>query len=705
MAKQLKLRRGTTSQHSSFTGAEGEVTVDTTKDTLVVHDGSTAGGTPLAKESDIPSGYTHPNHSGEVTSTGDGATVIADNIVDEANLKVSNSPTNGQFLSAQSGNTGGLTWADASASPDGSSTTVQFNDNGSFGGEWALRFNKTTQKLYATYFEGDGSSLTNLPTGLVKSFGTNIHGGENYGFSGYNLASGADRNTLIGNLAGYELTTGDHNTFIGSEAGYKYTTSNMSTAIGYKALYNTTGGANTAIGPEAIMGASSGATGTDNTAVGYMSMRSLTSGTYNSALGESSLFQVTSGQHNVGIGYYAGFNITSGNNNIAIGQQSLDALTSGSHSIAIGSNAGGSSVTGQNNIFLGSYCGATLGGSAGYNVLIGPQSIYGGGTAAASRTATGNSCLGWQNFFEMTTGNYNTAVGYESSRLVSTGSYNVTVGYQSYRDGVNTGSRNIAIGPWCMKEGTVTGADNVAMGNGALKKCTSGENNVAIGTVAGENSTTASNNTLVGRYAGNDITTGGANACFGHFAGQKITTTEKNTCLGGQAGMEITTGANNTCVGYNAGYTGTNDLTTGDNNVIVGYQTSPSSSTVNNEITLGNTSSSTLRCNTQTISSLSDRRDKTDINTLDLGLSFINALNPVKFKWETRDGNGKDGTYEAGFIAQDFQQIQKDNDADYLGLVMDENPDRLEASYGKLVPMLVQAVKELSAKVKALEAK
>ena len=52
MAKLLKLRRGTTSQHSSFTGAEGEVTVDTTKDTLVVHDGSTAGGVPLAKESD-----------------------------------------------------------------------------------------------------------------------------------------------------------------------------------------------------------------------------------------------------------------------------------------------------------------------------------------------------------------------------------------------------------------------------------------------------------------------------------------------------------------------------------------------------------------------------------------------------------------------------------------------------------------------------
>ena len=40
----LQLRRGTTAQHATFTGAEGEVTVNTTKDTLVVHDNSTAGG-------------------------------------------------------------------------------------------------------------------------------------------------------------------------------------------------------------------------------------------------------------------------------------------------------------------------------------------------------------------------------------------------------------------------------------------------------------------------------------------------------------------------------------------------------------------------------------------------------------------------------------------------------------------------------------
>ena len=46
----IQQRRGTTVEHSTFTGLAGEITVDTTKKTIVVHDGSTAGGIPLAKE-------------------------------------------------------------------------------------------------------------------------------------------------------------------------------------------------------------------------------------------------------------------------------------------------------------------------------------------------------------------------------------------------------------------------------------------------------------------------------------------------------------------------------------------------------------------------------------------------------------------------------------------------------------------------------
>lgn len=55
MSIAVKLRRGTTVEHASFTGLEAEITVDTTKDTIVVHDGVTAGGIPLAKASEIPS--------------------------------------------------------------------------------------------------------------------------------------------------------------------------------------------------------------------------------------------------------------------------------------------------------------------------------------------------------------------------------------------------------------------------------------------------------------------------------------------------------------------------------------------------------------------------------------------------------------------------------------------------------------------------
>ncbi len=75
MAKLLKLRRGTTSDHNSFTGAEGEVTVDTTKDSLVVHDGSTQGGHPIAKSSDLPNLASYATLSG-ATFTGN---VLIDN--------------------------------------------------------------------------------------------------------------------------------------------------------------------------------------------------------------------------------------------------------------------------------------------------------------------------------------------------------------------------------------------------------------------------------------------------------------------------------------------------------------------------------------------------------------------------------------------------------------------------------------------------
>ena len=51
MATQIQFRRGTTSQNATFTGANGEVIVDTVKWTMVVHDGSTAGGYEMVNTS------------------------------------------------------------------------------------------------------------------------------------------------------------------------------------------------------------------------------------------------------------------------------------------------------------------------------------------------------------------------------------------------------------------------------------------------------------------------------------------------------------------------------------------------------------------------------------------------------------------------------------------------------------------------------
>ena len=132
MSIEVQLRRGTAAENAAFTGQEGELVYTTDTKDLYVHDGSTAGGTVVgsltgiaddsitfAKIEEIPANtilgnntggssdiielttaqtrtllnvadgannYSHPNHTGEVTSTGDGATVIANGVVDSDNL-------------------------------------------------------------------------------------------------------------------------------------------------------------------------------------------------------------------------------------------------------------------------------------------------------------------------------------------------------------------------------------------------------------------------------------------------------------------------------------------------------------------------------------------------------------------------------------------------------------------------------------------
>ena len=457
--------------------------------------------------------YTHPNHSGEVTSTGDGAQVIASNVVDEDNLKISNAGTNGQYLQKQSGNTGGLTWADA-------------------GG------------------------------GVDSDAQQNTVGGTNAGdsFTG----TDANDNTLFGYDAGTAITSADGNVCIGSEAGKSLTTAAYSVVVGHDALKSCT-------------------TSAKNVAIGWQSQENVT-----------------------------------GSNNTCLGQNTAQNASDGgfTRNIAIGVNA-----------------------------------------MQEANAAVSYSCC----------------IGDQAGRYQTGGGYNVYIG------------ASIAVGTYDVSNNTwykTTGSGNVAIGGG--------------------------------QFSG----AGGAD-CSGNF----------NTALGYNAGYKHSTAYESTCVGSYAGY----DVTSGQNNLLLGNDAGRSNSpsgqvtTSGHRVCLGNDDIVALYCADTSISS-SDSRDKTDVTNFTHGLSWVNKLNPITYRWDKRtwyneynedgslktagtpDGSKKRERQHIGFLAQDVLAVeQADGFAskkdDMLVVNLNEDDTAYGLKYERLVPVLVNAIKELSAKVETLETK
>lgn len=233
-----------------------------------------------------------------------------------------------------------------------------------------------------------------------------------------------------------------------------------------------------------------------------------------------------------------------------------------------------------------------------------------------------------------------------------------------------------------------------------------GEGNTAVGYSAGFDLTSGSQNTLVGKNAGQNLIDGSSNTFVGVDSGELVTTGQSNTFIGHNAGTTVTTGNSNVFIGSDTG-SGVSNIT-GQGNILIGAGggVNPSSASAQFEITLGNTFTTALRCAQTSITSLSDARDKKDVTDLRAGLDFVKGLRPVEFVWDERDPEGKHNVSDFGFIAQDLKAAQEDVEmADVLKLVYESNPEKLEASYGKLIPILVKAVQELTAKVEALENK
>jgi hypothetical protein len=109
----------------------------------------------------------------------------------------------------------------------------------------------------------------------------------------------------------------------------------------------------------------------------------------------------------------------------------------------------------------------------------------------------------------------------------------------------------------------------------------------------------------------------------------------------------------------------------------------------------------------------SDGRYKKDVAPITGGLALVNKLNPVSFNWKPHQVHDFDTVNtDVGFIAQEVQSALADSP--YLSNVVKSNqtelPDGTKEDFlgiadGKLIPILVKAIQELTARVAALEAK
>ena len=599
--------------------------------------------------------------------------------------------------------------------------------------------------------------------------------------AGTNVSTGI-YNVLIGGEAADTLTTGSRNIAIGRKALQSESTGGRNVAIGYQALYSQnaqTDAFNVAIGYDTgvavttgtenvLIGGNTGLalnTGIRNVAVGHGALQTEDGHGYNVAVGNRALQAQNAGAdaYNVAVGSNAGQAVTTSVRNVIIGGRAADSLTSGGYNIAIGYSALGSEDTGARNVAVGyaalglqNYNGdaynVAIGYSAGSEITTGIQNTLIGGLAGdAINTANNNIAIGYLALTTETSGSNNIAIGVTALQQSNGGTYNIAIGRDAGQS-VTTGVNNILIGG-SSGDAITTGSNNVAVGSNTLSADDAGGRSVAIGAnaLAGQNGgtlnvynigigynagaaiTSATQTTLIGGLAGDAINTGEFNTAVGYNALSTATTAGRNVAMGWSSlrnangsgsrynsafgfssGENITSGVQNTIVGGLAGTT----IVDGDNLTVLGYNAEPSAANATDEVTLGDSGVSTLRCAVTTITAISDERDKTNIEELPYGLDFVDSLKPKKFVWDHRpeikkevdaEGNetevefysSRKGSKDIGFIAQELDQI----DDEYTRLVYKSNPDKLEASYGRLIPILVKAIQELSAEVKMLKNK
>jgi hypothetical protein len=400
-------------------------------------------------------------------------------------------------------------------------------------------------------------------------------------------------------------------------------------------------------------------------------------GTGNVALGDAALDSVEAGgSYNVAIGASAGAAITTGDTNTAIGDVALTANTTASNNVAVGSVAMNVNTTGGN------------------NVAVGTEALR------QNTTASSNTAVGYQAAYANTTGDQNTSVGGLSFDANTTGRNNAAFGYFALSANT-TADNNAAFGVNSLYANS-TGTSNTAVGMSALQNNTTASSNTAVGYQAGYANTTGANLVAVGENAASANTTGTNNIAIGVASSVTNTTGQRNVAMGTSSGRLNITGDSNTCIGHEAGY-----YVTGSGNVIIGswgtatYIPAANISSESNRVVMSSTAVTNAYIQVAwTV--VSDARDKINFAPVPHGLDFVTKLNPIQYQFtENRGDTTPHGPVRYGFKAQEILALEGETPV----IIDAEDSEKLRYNGESLVPVLVKALQELSAKNDALEAR
>ena len=502
------------------------------------------------------------------------------------------------------------------------------------------------------------------------------------GFSGY----GENYNVSFGFCSFNPFNSGWDNTALGSQALTRNASGIRNVAIGTYALdMNVSGQDNVAVGESAAA-----YQGSD---VGYTV-----------AVGRSALmFNKTSG--NTAVGFEAGISNTTGEALTAVGFKALCGNSTGNNNSALGFNALMNNTTGFNNTAIGAW------------------------TLVSNTTGNHNTTIGMKSLFRNSTGEYNTAIGVQTLELNTTGYWNVGLGSGALNQNT-TGYLNTAAGTSALWNNK-TGNENSAFGQEALAGGIDGSNNTAIGTRAmwstyntpdgGIAFGHANHNTAIGYEALREVSTGSWNVAAGMHALRVNSSGSDNVAIGGQSLMTSTTASGNVAIGRSALYSNVS----GNYNTAIGYGADVANdnltnataigygakATASNQVMIGNSNITSIR-SYASLTTISDRRIKKDIQANIPGLVFINKLQPVsyRFDWDavkklhdTNEVSNKERLI-TGFIAQDVETAAKSVGYDFSGIDIDDSDNHLYGlRYSKLVVPLVKAVQELSEQNDALK--